>query len=169
MSDNILKPARVISRSHNAAAEAPVPGYGRPVLGRDGRVPKKAHDIAIHGGMRTATKQGTVAFGGDDASAIDSLSGKSVVPGKPGSAATAHPLAAPPTAKNYSPVKPVPGQRSRNGEITPRKPGVNHVLGVGRGVDHAVGKLIMDEACANSGIGDHAAHPYTRGGSHHGR
>jgi len=162
MSDKILKPAAVIGRTHGTADENPTPGYGRPVIGRDPRRGKAVGDLAIHGGMRTATKSGVVAFGGDHSSVIDSLSGKLTVPGRPGTAATAHPLAAPPTAKNYQPVKPVPGQRSRNGEVDVMKPGANHALGVGRGVNHAVGKLIMDEAVANSGVGDHVAHPYDR-------
>jgi len=166
MSDKILKPAAVIGRTHAPTADSDHVTYGKPTLGRDPRRGKKISDLPIHGGMRTATKQGTVAFGGDHASALDSLSGKSVVPGKDGSAATAHPLTAPPVAKNYAPVKPVPGQRSRvNDTHAPAAPGMNHALNVGRGVDHNIGRLIMDEAVSNSGVGDHAAHPYNRGGA----
>jgi hypothetical protein len=167
MSDKILKPAAVIGRTHAPTAESDHVTYGKPSLGRDPRRGKIISDLPIHGGMNRQTKSGVVAFGGDHASALDSLSGKSVVPAKLGGAVAAdpHPLTTPPTAKNYAPVKPVPGMRSRNGEVDVLKPGVAHVLGVGRGVDHGIGKLIMDEAVANSGVGDHTAHPYTRGGS----
>lgn len=167
MSDKILKPAAVIGRTHAPTAESDHVTYGNK-LGRDPRRGKNISDLPIHGGMRTATKQGTIAFGGDHSSAIDSLTGKSVVPGKLGGAAAAdpHPLTAPPVAKNYAPVKPVLGMRSRTNDAEGgSKPGANHYLNVGRGVDHNIGRLIMDEAVANSGVGDHNAHPYTRGGS----
>ena len=85
-------------------SKSQTPGYGRPVLGRDG-APKKAQEGAtpIHNGMRTSTKSGIVAAGGDHSSAVDALTGMATVPGKPGAVATAHPFAKPPTTKNYQP------------------------------------------------------------------
>jgi len=85
-----------------------VPG----VLGRDG-APKRVVPVAIHPGMTTQTKSGGEALGGDHKSAVDSLSGLVVVPGKHGGEAVAHPLVAPPAEKRLAPVAPVPGQRSR--------------------------------------------------------
>src|SRR5579864_7084282 len=116
-----------LNRSHNAAAETPTPGYGRPTIARSltdptphdpraGRA-KNSFDLKIHGGQSKQTKSGSMAFGGDHASAIDSLSGREVVPGKDGTVANAHPLVAPPVAKSYSPPRPSPGMRSRNGEV----------------------------------------------------
>jgi hypothetical protein len=115
-----------LNRSHNIAAEQPAPSSGRTIARsltdptqHDPRVGKVKHvfDLQVHGGMSKRTKSGPMAFGGDHASAIDSLSGREVVPNKDGSVAAAHPLTAPPTAKNLAPVKPSPTMRSRTGGI----------------------------------------------------
>lgn len=68
--------------------------------------------VPLHSGARTQTRSGGEAFGADHSSAIDALTGTSVVPGKDGTAPN-HPLVAPPVAKNYAPAKPVMGHRSR--------------------------------------------------------
>jgi hypothetical protein len=84
-------------------------------IARDGS-PKRVVPVAIHPGMTTQTKSGGEALGGDHKSAVDSLSGLVVVPGKHGAEATAHPLVAPPVAKRLAPVAPVPGQRSQTNQ-----------------------------------------------------
>jgi hypothetical protein len=66
----------------------------------------------IHGGMAVQTKSGT-AYGGDHRSAVDALTGLSVVRDKSGKVAAAHPLSTPPVAKNLRPVEHSFGQRSR--------------------------------------------------------
>jgi hypothetical protein len=106
-----------LSRSHGAAAEQPARHGDKPNIARDAGKAKHTYDVQVHGGMSKQTKSGPMAFGGDHASAIDSLSGRETVPGKPGTAATAHPLTAPPTAKNLAPVKPSWNNRSRTGGI----------------------------------------------------
>ena len=112
--------------------------------------------------MNTQAKTGGAAFGGDHKSAIDALSGLVVVPDKSGAAATAHPLTAPPVAKNYKPVQAVPGQRSRTTDAC--GPGsvqggvsANHEAGKGRYADHvALGRAIIGEALASAPC-DHPA------------
>lgn len=147
MSIKIINPT--ISRSHGFAAEQPTPSYGSTIARslddstrhdpRQGKS-KAAYDVRIHDGQSKQTKTGPMAFGGDHASAIDSLSGREVVPGKDGNVANAHPLATPPTAKNFRPVANTPGMRSRQG-------------GLARSLDdptlHELGRCIMDEAVKN--------------------
>jgi|SRR5579864_1445138 len=161
MSNDQLKPARSLSRSHGFAAEQPH-RLDKPNIARDAGRGKVVYDVPIHGGMNTRSKSGVVAYGGDHKSALDSLSGQDVVPGKPGSAATAHPLTKPPVAKGYQPAKPVIGQRSRHGEVGPMKPGEAHA---NRGLaydPHELGARIFDEACAVGTAADSVAHPYKR-------
>jgi hypothetical protein len=140
-------PGRSLNRSHNSAAEQPTPGYGRTIARsltdptphdpRVGRV-KAAHDVKIHGGQSKQTKTGPMAFGGDHASAIDSLSGREVVPDKDGTVANAHPLTAPPTAKNLKPVALSPTMRRQTGNIA---------RSLTDATPHSIlGKLILDEA-----------------------
>jgi len=43
--------------------------------------PKKVHSIAVHTGMHKRTKNGDYALGGNHASAMDALTGATVVPG----------------------------------------------------------------------------------------
>ncbi len=83
-------------------------------IARKGSVPKRSDTPpAIHSGMRSQTRSGAVAFGGDHNSALDALSGLAVVPDKSGRVAAEHPLSAPPVAKNYKPPEFSPGMRSR--------------------------------------------------------
>lgn len=151
-------PIRSLNRSHAPSAEVAARHGDKPNLARDASRGKAAFDLKIHGGMNTVTKSGTAAFGGDHKSAIDSLSGQVVVPGKPGSAPTAHPLTAPPVAKNYKPVPAVPGMRSRTTDSPgPGQVGANHERGKGRYADHiALGKAIIGEALASAPC-DHPA------------
>lgn len=92
-------PGKSLARSHNMAAETAARHGDRPNIARDGGTAKHVHDVKIHGAMVKQTKSGPLAFGGDHASAIDSLTGREVVPGKGGAVATAHPLTTPPKAK----------------------------------------------------------------------
>jgi hypothetical protein len=111
--------------------------------------PKRSgvENVPIHSGMTKQTKSGPLAFGGDHASAIDSLSGREVVPGKVKARAgydngvnvsTAHPLTAPPVAKNYGRVATAWNNKSRTGPIA-------------RSLDDATphdicGQMLLDEA-----------------------
>jgi hypothetical protein len=95
---------------------------GRPGTNHKGDItrmaPKKVTPVNYHPAMSTQTKSGGEALGGDHKSAVDSLSGLVIVPGKHGAEATAHPLVAPPLAKPHlgKPVAPVPGMRSRTNQ-----------------------------------------------------
>lgn len=134
-------PGRSLNRSHNPAAEVPARHGDRPNIARDAGRGKAVHDLKIHGGMSKQTKSGPMAFGGDHATAIDSLSGREVVPNKDGAVANAHPLTTPPTAKNLKPVAATPGMRSRTAPHLPE-----------------LGRALLDEAFANSAADDRAAH-----------
>jgi hypothetical protein len=155
-------PIRSLTRSHAASAEVPARHGDKPNIARDASRGKAAFDLKIHGGMTTQTKTGGAAFGGDHKSAIDSLSGQVVVPGKPGSAATTHPLTAAPVAKQYAPALPVPGHRSRTDDtLGGGEVGENHAKHNARAVaEHAeriaLGQRIIGEAldCAEP---DHPA------------
>ncbi len=89
-------------------------------LARDG-APKRVHSIEVHPGMQTRSKSGADVLSGHEASAIDALSGATVVPGAvttaPGygnaGVQSGHPFAKPPGAKNLKPAQPSFGQRSR--------------------------------------------------------
>jgi hypothetical protein len=76
-----------------------------------------AENIPIHSGMVKQTKSGPLAFGGDQATALDSLSGREAVPEKDGSVANAMPVTAPPVAKNYKPVETSPTMRRQQGPV----------------------------------------------------
>ena len=115
------KPGPALTRSHSPGrakehAAHVVYGAERQFSGgidpRVGGKPKHDGDLKIHGGMIRQTESGP-AFGGDHASAMDSLTGLKTVPGKPGEGAPAHPLTAAAGAKNYASAKPVIGHRSR--------------------------------------------------------
>jgi hypothetical protein len=72
---------RVINHlSHGPGSDA-AKGHVHSDIGRNGP-PKRAYEIAVHPGMKTQTKSGATALGGDHASAIDSLTGNAVVPGQ---------------------------------------------------------------------------------------
>jgi len=133
-------PGKSLARSHAPTVEEAARHGDRPNIARDAPRGKTAYDVKIAAGMQTVTKGGVSAFGGDHKSALDSLSGQVVVPGKPGEAATAHPLTAPPTAKNLKPVAPAWGMKSRGP------------------FDHdtcqAIGRAMLDEATCDQGTKD---------------
>jgi len=161
--------------------------YSGGIDPRVGTTPKHQSDLQIHGGMVRQTKSGP-AFGGDHASAMDSLSGQVVVPGRvksaPGwgndTARSGHPLAKPPGSKNLSAVQPVPGQRSRltddpgPGQIGKDARGnpvsVNHVKGKpDADMLYALGRAVLaeaecapDDAAALSHLGIGTLPPITR-------
>jgi hypothetical protein len=92
-------------------------GHHKPNIAQDG-APKHVAPVMVHPSMSKVSKSGAMALGGDHASALDSLSGLVVVPGKVGGEAVAHPLIKAPVDKPHlgKPVAPVPGQRSRTTE-----------------------------------------------------
>lgn len=125
--------------------------------------PKRLDVVSPHNGMVTQTKAGATALGGDHKSAIDSLTGQVVVPGQDGNQATAHPLVAPPLAKDHDrPLPTTPGTRSRTSDpLGGAEPGVAHALAklpvtvhpatgeVRPKLDtHQLGKQILDEGAA---------------------
>jgi hypothetical protein len=130
-------PGRSLARSHAPTVEVAARHGDRPNIARDAGKGKTAYDLKIHGGMTTQTKSGGAAFGGDHKSAIDSLSGQSTVPGKPGQAALAHPLVTPPTAKNLRPVVPTWGMKSR-GPLT-------------HADAQTIGRAMLDDAVCDQG------------------
>jgi hypothetical protein len=95
-------------------------------IARDG-APKRMHPVSVHNAMSKVTKDGSVALGGDHASAIDSLTGGVVVPGAAKSAPgwgngdvrSGNPMARPPASKNLKPVQATPGMRSRTSKHDP--------------------------------------------------
>lgn len=146
----------VSHRSHNDAAHS---GYDAPGnIARDSRVPKHTHDIQIHGGMVKQTKSEAAALGGNHASAIDALSGLTVVPGTPRTAPgwgdagiqSGHPLANAPASKQTKSAPFVSGQRSRVGETYNGDPGQHHNAAMARGQDQnlhrQLGRAILNEA-----------------------
>lgn len=80
-------------------------------IARDG-APKRAHVVPIHGGMAKQTDSGAVAFGGDHATALDSVSGRTVPAGRSvatpgwgnGTARSGNPMLHEPGSKNVKPV-----------------------------------------------------------------
>ena len=145
-----LNPAFSHHASHGLADHE-----GRAVKGniaRDG-APKRVHDIKVHGGMVKHTADGSFrALGGDHASAIDALSGQTVVPGIPTSTAgfgnagiqDGHPFAKAPLGKNLKPVKPSFGMKSQTAA-----PGTDM---------HELGRAILDAAFSVGSPDDKAAH-----------
>lgn len=149
-----LRPGTTVSHlSHGLGDHArghAVPG----VLGRDG-APKLVRIVPVSGGMQTRTKTGAIALGGTHKSAIDSLSGQTIVPGAPvqatgynPTAQSGNPLAKPPGSKTVLPVAPAFGMHNRAGD---------HDL-------HAIGQEILREAFAASAADDCAAHGRRRDG-----
>lgn len=133
--------------------------YSGGIDPRVGGREKHQGDLQIHGGMVRRTKTGPLAFGGDHASAIDSLSGEATVPGRvksaPGwgndAAQSGHPLAKVPGGKVLTPVTPTPGMRSRsNDRVGGSKPGENHMRGK-PDVDamRSLGAAVLAEALCN--------------------
>jgi hypothetical protein len=153
MSDPILKPAVHGHTSHGLGPAHE--GHAEPGnIARDG-APKKVHSVAIHGGMSKQTKSGYVAFGGDHASAIDSLSGNTVpaanmaAPGWGNAGVqSGHPFAKAPASKVARPTPPSFGQRSRTAPHSAE-----------------LGAAILQEAFKNSASDDCVAHGRKRDGS----
>ncbi len=121
-------------------------------IARDG-APKRVHDIKVHGGMVKHTADGSYrAFGGDHASAINSLSGVTVPAARntstPGygnaGVQSGHPFAKAPGSKNLKPVPPSFGMRSRSAA-----PNTDM---------HALGAAILDAAFSVGSPDDKAAH-----------
>jgi hypothetical protein len=113
--DHYAKPGLI---SHPASVGNVAGAAGRAAVPADlgkAPIPKRAHtdSVPIHSGMKTQTRSGGEAFGADHSSAIDALTGTTVVPGRDGTAPN-HPLTKPPVAKpGYGVPRPVFGQRSR--------------------------------------------------------
>jgi hypothetical protein len=105
-------------RSHGLGDHAT--GHAHSDIARNG-APKRVTDIHFHPGMKTQTKSGAVALGGNHASAIDSLTGQAVIPGAvkstPGfgnaGVSNGSPIAKPPGAKVLKPVTPSWGDHGR--------------------------------------------------------
>ncbi len=126
-------------------------------IARDGG-PKRVHAIEVHPGMTKQTKTGATALGGNHASAIDALSGATVVPGsiesQPGygnaGVRSGHPFAKAIQGKNLKPVQPSFGMKSRSD----------------RG-EHSndLGEAILRQAFSMSNADDRAAHNRNRDGS----
>jgi hypothetical protein len=162
-------PGKSLARSHNMAAETAARHGDRPNIARDAGRAKHVHDVKIHGGMVKVTKGGALAFGGDHATAMDSLTGLAVVPDKSGAVATAHPLTTPPKAKNLSAPMPHPSMRSRvNDPLHGGAPGEAHAKGrPDADALRELGDLVIAEGFANSASDDRMAHgraphrPYT--------
>lgn len=132
--------------------------YSGGIDPRIGGREKYQSNLVVHGGMVRQTKNGP-AFGGDHASAMDSLTGLAVVPGSvksaPGwgnaGARSGHPLAKPPGGKNLSPVQPSPGMRSRVGEtFNDAAPGQNAKRKPDSEMLRSLGKQILAEATCSS-------------------
>lgn len=153
-----VKPGMHISHASHGAGEH-ITGHSVPGnIARDGAA-KKLQPVAVNGAMFKQSKSGAMAVGGDHSSAIDSLNGAEVVPGRvtaqPGwgnsGAQSGHPLAKAPAGKNLSPVPPSFGMRTRG--ATPDD------------AMHVIGEAIMQEAFAASACDDCVAHGRQRNGS----
>lgn len=116
-------------------------------IARDG-APKNHHDVPVHGGMVTRSRQGTVHQGGDDLSRF--------------TADPANPLGGAPRGKVLTPVQPVSGQRSReNDPLHGGEPGEAHAKGKPDvAAMRDLGRAILAEAFAASGSDDRMAHGY---------
>jgi hypothetical protein len=123
-------PGPALARSHSQDGErGHITRQDAPNIARSTSVGKQAHDVKIAYGMLSQTRTGPLAYGGDHASALDSLSGKMVVPYKDGSVAAEHPLTAAPIAKAHigRPVAIHPSMRSRNDDaLASENAGVAH-------------------------------------------
>jgi hypothetical protein len=111
--------------SHDSHGFGPVrTGHEHSDIARDG-APKRVHSIAVHDGMSKRTKTGAVALGGNHASAIDALSGATVVPGAVTAQAgygnsgiqSGHPFAKPPGSKRLTPVRAAFGMKDEGGNV----------------------------------------------------
>lgn len=151
-----LNPAFTHHQSHGGGEV--VTGHAVPGnIARDG-APKRVHDIKIHGGQFKHTADGSArAFGGDHASAIDSVSGVTVPAGRNVAQAgygnqgvqSGHPFAKAPQSKNVKPAQPVIGQRSRTSDHTKM---------------HELGAAILDAAFSVGSGDDCMAHGRGRDG-----
>jgi hypothetical protein len=92
-------------------------------IARDG-APKRMHPVSIHNGM---TERQQTLQGMGHATALDSLSGQTVTPGKTnsvpgwgnGGLRSGNPMAHAPASKNLKPVAVTPGMRSRTSQHDP--------------------------------------------------
>jgi hypothetical protein len=118
MSNKFLKEA---PHNHDSHGFGPVrDGHAHPDIARDG-APKNIHSVKVHGGMVRVTKSGALALGGNHASALDAVSGATVVPGAvkstPGygnsGVQSGHPFAKAPGEKRLTPVAPSFGMKHR--------------------------------------------------------
>jgi len=159
MSNTVKVPLGSREHEHNE-------GQARDIA-RKGSVPKRSDTPpAIHSGMRSQTRSGAVAFGGDHKSALDALSGLSVVPDKSGRVAAEHPLSKPPVANDHQrPLEFSPGMRSRTSGhsgadvLSSEAPGVAHNRAQARkdayrDYSHDLGWRVLDEALSVAGA-DH--------------
>lgn len=150
-------PGRAIEHDVHVARGMERRYSGAGIDPRVGGVAKHQSDLQIHGGMVKQTRNGP-AFGGDHASALDSLSGEVVVPGTPTNAPgwgnegarSGHPLVKPPQSKDLHTPLPVIGHRSRTGSAdgsTGDLPGPGLVAG-GRSFNHdrAQGAAVKNHA-----------------------
>jgi hypothetical protein len=96
-----------------------------PNIARDSKVGKHVTQVHVAWGQTKITKSGQAALGGDHASALDSLSGLTIVPGKHGAEATAQPLVKPPVEKRLTQTRPTWGNKDGDG----RSGGNLHDLG----------------------------------------
>lgn len=108
----------------------------------------KGGPVPIHSGMATKSETGIPVYGGDHRSAVDSLTGTVVVPGKDGSIAD-HVLTKVPDAKNFGPVPTTLGHRAASNRQRARSH--NPLLPKSDADDHALGKTILDEATKSGG------------------
>lgn len=134
-------------REHDAMRERGANHSG--IDARVGSVPKNSRPVPIHGGMHRVVQGQPVTGGGHHASALDAVSGNTVVPGNvrtaPGwgnaGVQSGHPFAKAPSTKATRPVAVKPGMRSRTHPHTPE-----------------LGRAMLAEAFRNSAADDRIAH-----------
>jgi hypothetical protein len=116
MSNKLLKEA---PHNHDSHGLGPVrTGHAHSDMARDG-APKFVHSVRVHGGMNKVSQSGIVGLGGNHASAIDAVTGATVVPGAvkstPGygnsGVHSGHPFAKAPGTKRLAPVRPAFGMK----------------------------------------------------------
>ncbi|HVA17442.1 MAG TPA: hypothetical protein VMV59_06980 [Candidatus Dormibacteraeota bacterium] len=163
MSDKILNP---VIPHHNAQAEGRQlehdaqarnwqdKHFGIGINPRGGSVPKTQRIVPVHGGMVASTKTGFSTVGGDHASALDAMSGASVVSGavkatpgfgNDGLHPDGGPFAKAPASKKLTPPAPSFGMRSRT------------TANIGSSL-HELGAAVLAEAFEAGDNADRSAH-----------
>lgn len=152
-----VNPGMTVSHVSHGGGEH-VTGHAVPGnVARDG-APKHISVTPIHGGMVRQVQGEPITGGGHHASALDAISGQTVVPGSikstPGygnaGVQSGNPLGRAPGGKNLGRVSVSFGMRSRG-------PNPDSAM-------HEIGEAMIAEAFANSGSDDRQAHARGRDG-----